>query len=76
MTGTVRDAAGNAITTGASVQLFNHTNETLEQSTVSDGSGNFSFTVGNNSPRWLKAYLVGSPDLAGLTINNVTPSPV
>jgi len=40
---------------------------------TSDGSGNFSAQVGANVPHQLTGYKAGSPDVAGVTVNNVMP---
>jgi hypothetical protein len=42
--------------------------------TISDGNGNYSLQVDYENFQIL-AYLPGSPDLAGVTINTVTPTP-
>ena len=40
---------------------------------ISDGSGNFSFTVPRNTGYQVVAYLPGSPDVAGVTRNDLAP---
>lgn len=40
---------------------------------MSDGSGNFTIPVPTNTAYELTAYLPGVPDVAGITVNNVTP---
>lgn len=42
--------------------------------TISDGSGNYSIETSLNGWHQLTAYLPGSPDVAGITRNDVTPS--
>lgn len=44
--------------------------------TISDGSGNYSVPVASNTAHWEIAYKAGSPDVAGATVNNVTPTQV
>lgn len=43
---------------------------------ISDGSGNYSIEVPQNTIYQATAYLVGSPDRAGVTVNNLTPTQV
>ena len=46
--------------------------DTWVATTTSDGSGNFSFSVSQNSTYyWMRAYKTGSPDTSGVTINTV-----
>jgi hypothetical protein len=42
--------------------------------TISDGSGNYSIPVPLNTIYHLVGYLPGSPDVAGSTVNKVTPT--
>jgi len=41
---------------------------------TSDGSGNYSIAVGKPVPHQAIAYLAGSPDVAGVTVNTVIPT--
>lgn len=41
---------------------------------ISDGSGNFSFSVPMNTAYQIMAYKAGSPDVAGITVNTLTPT--
>lgn len=41
---------------------------------ISDGNGNFSIQVNTNIPFQLMGYKVGSPDVAGVTVNTVIPT--
>lgn len=41
--------------------------------TTSDGSGNYSVEVRGPGPYQLTAYLAGAPDVAGVTVNTITP---
>ena len=52
---------------GVTVELFIPGINLLMGTTVSDGSGNFSFSVGLGQVWQLEGYLAGSPDLAGIT---------
>jgi Carboxypeptidase regulatory-like domain len=69
--GVVYDAANNPVS-GATVRLFNTSTGVLvdTQTTAADGS----FTCGdpNAVNCFAVAYLAGSPDTTGLTVNNLT----
>jgi hypothetical protein len=42
---------------------------------VSDSSGVFVFTIdGNVNPKYLVAYLSGSPDISGTSVNTLLPT--
>ena len=71
--GTTKDETGTAIG-GYTVYLFNMTTGTpvLVGTTISDGSGLYSFTVDNTQSYWVISYKAGSPDKAGATLNNLT----
>lgn len=43
---------------------------------MSDGSGNFVLPVPNNNSYQLIAYKPGAPDVGGVTVNTVAPTPV
>jgi hypothetical protein len=43
---------------------------------ISDGSGNYTIPVPLNTAYQLTAYKAGSPDVAGITVNNVVPSQI
>lgn len=44
--------------------------------TTSDGSGNYSVQTATNSAHHAIAYKPGSPDVAGITVNTLTPAPI
>jgi hypothetical protein len=44
--------------------------------TISDGSGNYSIPAGLNTHHQLTAYKPGSPDVAGITRNDVLPAAI
>ena len=81
ITGVTRDSAGNALGNCRVVVLqTNKITNNIDQyanpyiaETTSDGSGNFSIQVGKNENYQLISYLSGSPDVAGVTINTITP---
>ncbi len=73
LTGVTRDSAGAALG-GCVVDLFTTSDDVLRFSTVSDASGNFSFSLPSNGwTCYLVAYKAGSPDVAGVTVNTLTP---
>jgi hypothetical protein len=57
------------------VQLFNTNNDAFIAEVVSNSVGYYEFTLdGNVNPKYAVAYLVGSPDIAGTTVNTLTPT--
>ena len=71
ISGITRDASGVALGECA-VDLFLSAEDTLVAQTVSDGSGNYSFVVNGNSQNYyIRAYKVGSPDMAGTSVNTL-----
>jgi hypothetical protein len=44
--------------------------------TISDGSGNYSLEVSLNTAHQLTAYKPGSPDVAGITRNDIVPTAI
>ena len=71
LSGVTRDSAGAALG-GCTVDLFRQDDNRWQARTVSDGSGNYSFTVMNGTPWFIREYLAGVPDRAGTTKNNIT----
>jgi len=70
ISGVTRDAAGNAVG-NCIVDLF-YTQDDVKAATVqSDDSGNFTFLIGPNLQCYIVAYLAGSPDVYGTTINTL-----
>ena len=72
ISGQTLDSAG-AAKTGATLYLFTMFNglPTLVGTTVSDGSGNYSFTVTPSQNYWITDYKSGSPDVAGATLQTL-----
>lgn len=71
--GITRDNTG-AILGSCRVELMRTGGDTFVTETTSDGSGNFTLVTPNNSGTfYLVAYKVGSPDVAGTTVNTLTP---
>lgn len=79
--GVTRDSTGTALGSCRVVAMRSDKiaiNQDIQANPVvadltSDGSGNFSAQVGANVPHQLTAYKAGSPDVAGVTVNNVMP---
>lgn len=72
ISGVTKDETG-AATGGFTVYLFNMSTGTpvLQDTTVSDASGNYSFSVGSGMNYWAVDYKSGSPDKAGATLNTL-----
>ena len=74
ISGVTKDSAGAALGS-CTVHLFNTGTDVECAETVSDASGNYSFSVpGNSSANYMVAYLAGSPDVAGTTVNTIYPT--
>jgi len=74
ISGVTKDSAGAALGLCA-VHLFDTGTDIEYAETISDASGNYSFTVpGNSSANYMVAYLTGSPDVAGTTVNTIYPT--
>lgn len=71
ISGVTRDVNGNPLG-GCTVKLYTTVDDVERYTTVSDGAGNFSFSVPSNGWTWYAvAYLAGSPDVAGTTVNTL-----
>ena len=72
--GTTRDSAG-AVLGSATVQGFITSTDVYVSQVVSDTAGYFEFcTQFSGQQHYLVAYKGGSPDIAGTTVNTLTPS--
>ena len=70
--GVTRDSTGAPLG-GCTVHLFESATDAEVAETTSDGSGNYLFSIGQNAGFfYVVAYKVGSPDLAGTTVNTIT----
>ena len=69
ITGVTKDSTGAPLG-NCVVHLFRTSDDALMYQTTSDGSGNFVFTCGLDS-YYIVAYLPGSPDVAGVTLNTL-----
>jgi hypothetical protein len=74
LSGISRDAAGAALG-GVTVNVFRTPDNTLVDSTVSDGSGNWSLLANTYGPFYFVEYKSGSPDVFGTSKNSNLPVP-
>lgn len=79
ITGVTRDGAGSPL--GGCDVLVEETGRqtafgqtSYVGGTVSDGSGNFSLSVPMNTTYQIEAFFSSSPDRAGISVRNVTPT--
>lgn len=70
-TGVTLNASGAPLG-GCTVQLFNTATGAIVDTQVSDSAGNYKVSDPNGVPCFLVAYLPGSPDVAGTTIDELT----
>lgn len=69
--GVTRDSFGNVLP-GCTVRLFKTSGDVKVAQTVSDGSGNYIFTnCAPGTAYYIVAYLAGSPDVAGTSVNTL-----
>lgn len=68
--GITKDRAGLPLG-GCVVHLFRTADDVKVAATVSDGAGVFSFAVPAGVAHYAVAYLAGSPDVAGTTVNTL-----
>lgn len=72
LAGVTRDSGANAVG-GCRVELFLTATDTPVATTVSDTNGNFVFDGTSTGPFYMVAYKAGGTDLAGTTVNTLTP---
>ncbi len=72
ISGYTRTSAGAALP-GCTVKLFQTSDDVKVATTTSDGTGLYTFTDPGAGPFYALAYLDGSPDVAGVTLNNLVP---
>lgn len=70
--GVTRDNVGAPLG-NCTVDLFITATDAWVAQTISDGSGNWSLPVYVSGPFFARAYLAGSPDRAGTTLNTLDP---
>jgi hypothetical protein len=68
--GVSKDSTGAALG-GCTVKLFNSTTDIMEQITISDGSGNYSFNVDKTQQYYAVFYKAGGTPVAGTTLNTL-----
>lgn len=73
ISGVTRDATG-AVLPGVVVKLFDTGTDTKVAEVVSGGAGAYQFTNPGSGPFYAVAHLPGSPDVAGCSINTLTPT--
>ena len=71
--GVTRDAGGAALG-NCRVDLFVSATDMLVASQVSDAAGNFSFAQPGAGPFFIIAYLSGTPDIGGTSLNTLMPA--
>lgn len=73
VTGTTKDSAGVALGSCV-VQLFRTVDDLIVAEGVSDGSGLYSLLAPVGGPFYVVAYKAGATDVAGTTVNTLTPA--
>lgn len=71
--GVTKDSAGTALG-GCTVQLFRTSDDSFRSEVVSDGAGNYRLFPDVTGPFYIVAYKAGAPDVAGTTVNTLTPA--
>ncbi len=69
--GITKDANGNPLG-GCTVHLFKTADDSKVAAAISDANGNYSFNTNPVDLYYVVAYLAGSPDVAGTTVNTLT----
>lgn len=72
LTGISKDSAGVALGT-CQILVFTTADKRLVVETVSDASGNWSVPLYISGPFFTVEYKVGSPDVAGTSVNTLVP---
>ena len=72
LNGVSRDSAG-ATLGNCRVMIFRTQDMSFVMETTSDASGNWSVTLNKGGPFFLVEYKTGSPDVAGTSVNTLTP---
>lgn len=70
ITGVTRDSSGNPLG-NCSLDLYMTGADMIARQGQSDASGNFTFSNPGSGPFYIVAYKVGSPDVAGTTVNTL-----
>jgi hypothetical protein len=72
--GQTLDSAG-AVLAGCTVTLFRTSDDMPQKTTLSDASGNYSFSVERSTTYYSVAYKAGSPDVTGATVDTLAGVP-
>jgi hypothetical protein len=72
ISGITKDSAG-ATLGNCIVDLIRTNGDLFAHTTTSDASGNFTIYPTVTGPFYIVAYKAGSPDVAGTTVNTLTP---
>lgn len=72
LSGVTKDSTGAALGS-CRVELFLTAGDVSIAETTSGASGDFAFDMPGTGPFYLVAYKVGSPDVAGTTVNTLLP---
>ena len=70
VTGVTRDSNGIALG-NCDLHLILSGTDNIAQELTSDASGNFTFNNPGSGPFYIVAYKVGTPDIAGTTVNTL-----
>ena len=71
ITGITKDSGGAPIG-GCTVKLYRTSDDVMVLSTISDGSGNYTFAPVNRGVQYyVVAYKAGAPDVSGTTLNTL-----
>lgn len=73
ISGITKDSTGAALG-GVTVQLFRTYDDNIRSQVDSDGAGNYVLYPDVTGPFFVVAYKIGSPDLAGTTVNTLLPA--
>ncbi len=74
ITGVTKDSTGAALG-GCTVKVYRTTDDVLVGTQVSDAAGNYNIQVAASSlAYYVVAYLAGSPDVSGTTVNTLVAS--
>ena len=73
ISGITKDAAGAALA-GCTCDLINSATKMVEQTTISDASGAYSFVCDKTKTWKVDAYKAGASDVAGCSVNTLVPA--
>lgn len=75
LSGVTRDST-SAVLPACVVHLMDTATDVLQRQSTSDATtGSYSFSVYYQGPFYITAYKAGAPDVAGTTVNTLTPAP-